>query len=144
MSQEVIICSLAANRSIEMMTFAFGYVFYLFERGGEKEKLGAIHRILHAALENMMKLDPVKKVPVYDQHLVKPQTDPSLIRVTEEVYVPLFLGSSKALQTFYINKSTISPHSLAPILYLYLQSFKKFYRDSKMISSSIKTIWLVL
>lgn len=87
------------------MTFAFGYVAYLFQREGDKQKLTPIHQVLKAALENMMALDPVKKVPVYDQHLVKPQTDSSLIRVTEDVYIPLFLGGSKAIQAFYYNKT---------------------------------------
>ena len=30
---------------------------------------------------NLLILDPIKKVPVYDQHLIKPQKDTSLLRV---------------------------------------------------------------
>lgn len=32
LSQEVIICSLSTNRSIEMLTFVFRYVSYLFDK----------------------------------------------------------------------------------------------------------------
>lgn len=91
-----------------------------------------------------MTLDPVKKVPVYDQHLQKPQADPSLTRVTEDIYVPLFVGACKAIQTFYINKTAIPLANLGPILFLLIQSFRKFFRDPTMIASSIKTLWVVL
>lgn len=92
----------------------------------------------------MMILDPVKKVPVYDQHLVKPQTDLSLARVTEDVYVPLFMHFSKAIQAFFYNKVPIPGKQLAPIIHLYLKSFMKFKRDKDMANEGIKTLWLIV
>jgi hypothetical protein len=79
---------------MEMLTFAFRYVKELFNREGERSKLGALYGLVQAGTENLLQFDPVKKVPVYDQHLVKPQTDTTLIRVTEDIFVPLFISCS--------------------------------------------------
>jgi hypothetical protein len=64
-----------------MLTFLYKYVAELFAREGDKGKLVALNRVVRAAAENLIKFDPVKKVPVYDQHLQKPPTDSTLIRV---------------------------------------------------------------
>lgn len=143
LAQEVIVCSLGANRTAEMTTFAFRYVCMLFGSAEEKGKLVGCSRIVQAGLENIAKLDPVKKVPVYDQYLQKPSADTSLTRVTEDVFVPLFLACSQALQSFYLCKHPIPPAALAPLLYNYTLSFSKFYRDKALVSESIRTLWLI-
>ena len=100
--------------------------------------------MVRAAAENLNKFDPVKKVPVYDQHLQKPSNDSSLVRVNEDVFVPLFVAESQAIQTFYTYKTAIPPKELAPIVHIYLQTFQKFMRDKQMVAQGIKTIWLLL
>ena len=97
LAQEVIMCSLQANKSIEMMTFAFRYVQGMLEKTkGESKtaKLTEMSGIVKCGLFNMMRLDQVKKVPIYDQHLQKPAEDPSLTRITSDIYVPLFQAVS--------------------------------------------------
>lgn len=127
-----------------MMTFIFRYISYLFEKSEELDKLTVVHEIVKAAIDNLHRLDPVRKVPVYDQHLLRPQTDPSLIRVTDEVYVPLFVGCCLAIQSFYSNKVVIDAKDLAPILHSFCLAFKKFSRSPIMVAESIRTIWLML
>jgi hypothetical protein len=80
-AQEVMGCSLAGNRSVEMLGFCFKYICFLFGQAQAKEGLAAVQAVLRAGLGNLVKFDPVKKVPVYDQHLLKPTTDAALIRV---------------------------------------------------------------
>lgn len=50
LSQEVISCCLGANKSIEMLTFAFRYVGYLFEHSQNKSKLVIVHDIVKSGL----------------------------------------------------------------------------------------------
>lgn len=92
-----------------MLTFLFKYVGELYNREGDRSKLISLNKVIKAAAENLAKFDPVKKVPVYDQHLQKPPSDPSLIRVNEDVFVPLFVSESQAIQTFYTFKTPIPP-----------------------------------
>lgn len=66
--------------------------------------------MLVRALENFGRFKPMKKVPVYDQHLVKPESDPSVVRMHEEQFVPLFGDASAAVQAFYLHRVLV-PHS---------------------------------
>ena len=65
-----------------MIKFVFRYVVYLFGMTSTQSKLNVVNVVVRAALTNLLTFYPVKKVPVYDQHLLKPPTDPSLIKVT--------------------------------------------------------------
>ena len=91
-----------------------------------------------------MKFDPIKKVPVYDQHLVKPVTDPLLIRVNEDIFIPLYVSCSEAIQSVYYNKVHMEIGHLAPIMHLYLSVFNKFSRNVHMLAEGVRTMWLVV
>ncbi len=82
-------------------------------------------------------------MPVYDQHLIKPETDPSVIRINEDQFLPLFADSSKMIQAFYMNKVLIPPKELGSILYYYLKISNKFIRHQLVAVDSIKTVWVV-
>ena len=81
----------------------------MFDQVPEKSKLSKLPLILVRSFENFNRFKPIKKVPVYDQHLIKPETDPSIIRINEDQFIPLYTDSSKMIQAFYINKVSIAP-----------------------------------
>lgn len=85
----------------------------------------------------------MKKVPVYDQHLVKPETDPSVIRIGEDLFMPLYADASTMLQTFYLQKVPLPPAELATVLHYYMSISNKFIRDKTIATQSIRTLWVV-
>lgn len=85
----------------------------------------------------------MKKVPVYDQHLVQPETDPSIIRINEDIFLPLFKNCSETIQSFYLNKIAIPLNELSKIIYFYITISKKFIRDKSVVLESIKTLWII-
>ena len=109
----------------------------------DKHKLIRLPLVLVRAFENFNRFKPMKKVPVYDQHLVKPETDPSVIRINEDVFLPLYADASKMLQTFYIHKVPLPAAELATIVHLHLSISTKFIRDKSVTSQSIKTLWVI-
>lgn len=143
LAQEVVSESLSLNRSIEILSFLYKYVGYLFEQVPEKTKLAKLHLVVVKSLENFSQFKPIKKVPIYDQHLVRPDPDTSLIRIPEDVFTPLFISCSQAIQAFYLHKIQIPPAELARIIYGYLLVFHKFVRDKTVLLHGIKTLWLV-
>lgn len=116
----------------------------MFDQVPEKEKLAKLPAVLTRAFVNFDRFKPIKKVPVYDQHLIKPETDPTVIRINEDQFLPLFSDSSKMIQTFYINKVAVAEEFLGTILHLFLKIATKFIRDKSVASDSIKTLWVVL
>ena len=127
-----------------MVSFCFKYTTFLFAQSPDKHKLLPLHQLLKSSMANLVSFDPVKKLPSYDQHLAKPKTDPSLIRVNEDIFLPLFTHASEAIQAYYYHKVEIPIEHLAPILRLYLLTFNKFSRDQKVLADGVRTIWLVL
>ncbi len=117
-----------------MVVFVFRYIGYLFKEVKDKSKLNELYKLVYAGLQRMMLLDPVRKVPVYDKHLIRPQTDFSLTRVTDDVFVPLFIDCSSALQNFYYHKVYLVPHHIAELLHLYIKVFNKYPKDKKVVS----------
>jgi hypothetical protein len=96
-----------------MLNFTFRYISALFNQEGDKNGLVRLNKLLKSALNNLIKFDPVKKVPVYDQQFIKPQTDTSLIRITHDIFIKLFSNSSETLQSFYSNKISLPTKLLA-------------------------------
>jgi hypothetical protein len=105
--------------------------------------LAKVPVILTRAFENFNRFKPIKKVPVYDQHLIKPETDPTVIRINEDQFLPLFGDSAKMIQAFYIHRVGIAPQELGQILHLFLTISSKFIRDKSVVHDSIKTLWIV-
>jgi hypothetical protein len=85
----------------------------------------------------------MKKVPVYDQHLVKPETDPTVIRIGEDLFLPLYADASTMLQTFYLNRVPLPSEELAKVLHFYMAISNKFIRDKTVAAKSIHTLWVV-
>lgn len=67
----------------------------------------------------------MKKVPVYDQHLVKPDNEPNLFKTSEENYVSMFLSASSSVSSYLMKKIVIKNSILAEILSVYIEAFKK-------------------
>lgn len=82
-------------------------------------------------------------MPVYDQHLIKPETDPSVIRINEDQFLPLYADASKMVQSFYMHKVAIPPAELGTILHHHLKISGKFIRDQSVTLQSIKTLWII-
>jgi hypothetical protein len=115
----------------------------MFDQVPEKQKLSKIPLVLIRAFENFNRFKPIKKVPVYDQHLIKPETDPSVIRINEDQFLPLYADASKMVQAFYINQVPIPAKELGTIIHYHLKISGKFIRDKSVALQSIKTLWII-
>lgn len=83
----------------------------------------------------------MKKVPVYDQHLVKDESDPDIIRTSETNYIEIFHHCSQTFVYYYINKIEISKVNLAEIIDIYVKCLSKVAKYPESIAESVRAFW---
>ena len=78
------ICScISQNKSVDLLMFTFKFMYNLIFTYGEDKEGKAINnsgKLMNECLANLPKFKPIKKVPVYDEHLVKPDDDPNILK----------------------------------------------------------------
>ena len=85
----------------------------------------------------------MKKVPVYDQHLLREDPDPNVIKTSEDNYFDIFRICSSSFALYFINKIPITNEQLAQLLCQYFKSFSKIFKQKESYRDAVKAIWAV-
>ena len=73
LTQDALCSCLLKNRSVEMLMFTSKFIhnLVLINEHPEANSLSSSSKLLTHCLTNLQTFKPMKKVPIYDQHLVK-------------------------------------------------------------------------
>ena len=133
---------LSVNRSVDTLLFTVKFMYnLLINFTGEGTGIFQSSKIICECLKNLAKFKPTKKVPVYDQHLVKQDNDINILKTVDENYFHIFIFASKAISSYALRKISLPYGSLASICHFYIEAFDKIKKNKDMTMESIKTIW---
>lgn len=102
--QDTICECLSSNRSTDLLAFAIKFIYNLIDTlPKDYPNSGLVHsvKLVKKCLDNLSEFKPLKKVPVYDQHLAP--EEPNILKTSEQNYISLFVFSSKAISAYFLN-----------------------------------------
>ena len=145
--QDAICECLSKNRSIEILGFTLKFLLNLIYTFGKTDpsstELKNSSKLLRESLNNLSNFQAMKKVPIYDQHLLKEDPNPDVIKTSEENYLSIFKFASLCIAHLYIKNIPINSSQLASLLFFYFKGLKKIERNKESCKEAIKAVWAV-